>query len=57
MQPMFEHGAPPGQDCTIIPGQMDVACVSGRCQVQSCLPDWRLSKDKASCTEDFDEGD
>ncbi|KAG7530957.1 hypothetical protein FFLO_04685 [Filobasidium floriforme] len=32
-----------GEDCTSIPNAADVSCVAGQCQVQTCLPGFKLN--------------
>jgi len=33
-----------GQDCTVIPGALDVECVQGGCAVSSCLPGYEFTE-------------
>ncbi|KAI9439301.1 hypothetical protein H4582DRAFT_2076004 [Lactarius indigo] len=42
--------SPIGHDCTTLPGVADVACLSGECIVQRCLPGYILSHDGTSCS-------
>ncbi|KAH9966292.1 hypothetical protein BJV74DRAFT_954325 [Russula compacta] len=41
--------SPIGIDCTELPGVADVACLSGKCMVQRCLPGYTLAIDGTSC--------
>lgn len=36
-------------DCAAIPGVVNVACISGGCQVQSCETGYRITVDGSSC--------
>jgi len=41
-----------GHDCTAIEGSVNVACISGGCEVQSCASGYSVSFDKTSCIAD-----
>jgi len=56
MNPMYSLSRT-GQDCTIIPGQKQVACVESVCFVLECQGGWDRSRDGRTCAESFDEGD
>jgi len=47
--------APKGIDCTEIPGVDAVACLSGSCAVQACLPGWHISPAGDACTRSAPE--
>ena len=39
-----------GVDCTMLPGVLDVACMSGACVVERCQPGYLLSStDRSRC--------
>ena len=39
-----------GVDCTVLPGVLDVACVSGLCVVERCQPGYMLDPtDRSRC--------
>ncbi|ORY25054.1 hypothetical protein BCR39DRAFT_545179 [Naematelia encephala] len=42
---------PFGQDCTTLDNVDDVACVDGRCKINSCLRGWSPTADYRSCVK------
>ena len=46
--------SPIGTDCSTLPGVADVACLSGKCAVQRCLPGYVLALDGTSCMRKYE---